>query len=600
MSDTNPTAINPTNTNPTVIIPIDTKPAETNPADTKPVEASPAETNPTTFSDLSLPTPILSALSELGYETPSPIQEEAIPLLLEGRDLLGQAQTGTGKTAAFALPLLTRLEVKKAPPQVLVLTPTRELAIQVSEAFQAYARHFKGFHVLPVYGGQAYSFQLNGLKRGVHVVVGTPGRVLDHIQRGSLKIDALKSVVLDEADEMLRMGFIEDVEKIVSGAPDTCQMAMFSATMPHQIKRIAKLYLKDPSEVKIASKTSTVESVEQRYLLLHNNQKLEALTRLLEVEEFDGVIVFVRTKSATIEVAEKLEARGFAASALNGDMNQSLREKTVQRLKDRKLNIVVATDVAARGLDVDRLSLVINYDIPQDTEPYVHRIGRTGRAGREGKAILFVTPRERYLLRAIEHATKQKIEPAKLPTSQDIERKRGEMFKEQVQQAVSNQSMDFFKEYLEELKKEMDVSVEDLAPALLYMAQKDQPLEVTEEMVELKPSQASRSRDGRDRDRDRGNANGRMRKPRRRGPSDVKFDCYRIDVGKKHNVKVGDIVGAIANEADIESQFIGHIKLYDRYSTVELPQGMPQEVFSHLKKVYVARRRINLSLMTQH
>ncbi len=548
--------------------------------------------NSTSFDDLSLPAPILKSLKELGYESPSPIQMEAIPFLMNGQDLIGQAQTGTGKTAAFALPLLSQLDLKQKSPQILVLTPTRELAIQVSEAFQAYARHLKGFHVLPVYGGQSYTIQLNGLKRGVHVVVGTPGRLLDHLRRKTLKVDELRAVVLDEADEMLNMGFIEDVEKIISGAPKTCQMAMFSATMPAPVRRIAKLYLKNPSEVKIASKTTTVESVEQRYLLLNNNQKLEALTRLLEVEEYDGVLVFVRTKSATAEIAEKLEARGFAAAALNGDMSQALRERTVNHLKKRKLNIVVATDVAARGLDVDRLSLVINYDIPNDVEPYIHRIGRTGRAGREGKAILLITPREKRLLRDIEHATKQKIEATQLPSSQEVGQKRAELFKEQLLKIFSNQSLHFFSEHLETLKKELNMSAEELAPALLYLAQKDQSLQVEESISELKYAQEDDIQESRE--RRPGKARG-LRK--RKTSSDVKFARYRLEVGKRHNARIGDIVGAIANEADIESQHIGNIKLYDDYSIVELPEGMPKAVFHLLKKVHIRQRKLNIRLI---
>lgn len=550
-----------------------------------------SDTTNLSFSDLSLPESILTSLKELGYENPSPIQQAAIPFLLEGHDLLGQAQTGTGKTAAFALPLLTRLELKHTPPQVLVLTPTRELAIQVSEAFQTYARYLKGFHVLPVYGGQSYTFQLKGLKRGAHIIVGTPGRVLDHIERGTLKIDELRAVVLDEADEMLRMGFIEDVERIVAGAPKKCQMTMFSATMPTPIKRIAKLYLKDPKEIKIASKTTTVEKIQQKSLMLQNNQKLNALARLLEVEDYDGAIVFVRTKSATVEVAEKLEARGFATSPLNGDMSQALREKAIQKLKDRKLDIVVATDVAARGLDVDRLSLVINYDIPQDPEPYVHRIGRTGRAGRDGKAILFVTPREKYLLRAIERATNQKIEPMKLPSSEELGKKRAELFKERVLQTFANQPLHFFSEHLEQLKEELNVSLEELAPVLLYLAQKDQPLEVSADAFELKFL-------AQDKNGERGKFNGKSKAPRKRKSfSNIAFDRYRVEVGRQHKIRVGDIVGAIANEADIESQNIGHIKLYDNYSIVELPQGMPKSIFQHLKQVTVGRRKMNLSLL---
>lgn len=545
------------------------------------------------FAQLSLPSSILDTLQELGYEIPTPIQEEAIPFILEGKDLIGQAQTGTGKTAAFALPLLAGLDLKRKSPQVLVLAPTRELAIQVAEAFQTYARHLEEFHVLPIYGGQGYEFQLKGLKRGTHVIVGTPGRVLDHLNRGSLKIGKLSAVVLDEADEMLRMGFIEDVEKIISDAPEDCQMTMFSATMPAAVKRIAKRYLKDPHEIKIASKTTTVESVDQRFLFVNNNQKVEALTRLLEVEEYDGVLIFVRTKSATVEVAEKLEARGFAASALNGDMNQSSRERTVNRLKEKKLDIVVATDVAARGLDVDRLSLVINYDVPYDIDSYVHRIGRTGRAGRGGKTILFLTPREKYLLRSIERATKQKIDPIQLPTNQDLERKRVNLFKEQIVHTFAHQPLNFFRERLDELKQELNVSLEELAPVLLYLAQKEQPLQVKESQPQIKKHSKKESSKESKEKKSRKGKTGKKRK----SASDVEYVCYRLEVGVQHKVKTSDIVGAIANEVDIDGQYIGQIKIYDDYSTVELPKGMPKEILHHLRKVHVRKRKLNLSLL---
>lgn len=550
--------------------------------------------DPLSFSQLSLPAPLLKVLKELGYESPTPIQAKAIPLLLEGRDLIGQAQTGTGKTGAFALPLLTRLDLKKKPPQVLVLTPTRELAIQVAEAFQTYARNIHGFHVLPVYGGQGYELQLKGLSRGAHVIVGTPGRILDHLRRGSLKTDQLSAVVLDEADEMLRMGFIDDVELIISGAPKTCQMAMFSATMPAPIRRIAKRYLKEPIEIKIASRTSTVESVEQHYLLLNDNQKLDALTRLLEVKEYDGVLIFVRTKSATTEVAEKLEARGFAVSALNGDMSQAQREKAVLHLKQRKLDIVVATDVAARGLDVERLSLVINFDIPNCTESYVHRIGRTARAGRVGQTILFTTTRERGLLRAIENATKQKIEPMRLPSSRELAQRRTELFKERIVHTIANQSLDFFQEYLGVMQKELDMPLKELASALLYLAQKDQPLQVEGKAFELVPPKKPDARPIAPIKKFE-----RPTKDKKRGlDNSIKFERYRLEVGKKHKVRVADIVGAIVNEAEIESRFIGDIRLYDDYSTIELPAGMPKGIFQHLKKLHVRQIKLNISLMT--
>ncbi len=554
--------------------------------------------NAISFSQLALANPLLTALQEAGYENPTPIQAEAIPVLLEGSDLLGQAQTGTGKTAAFALPLLNRLDLKKRPPQILVLTPTRELAIQVSESFQTYARHLKGVHVVPIYGGQGYSTQLQELKRGVHVVVGTPGRLLDHLRRGSLKIDSLSAVVLDEADEMLRMGFIEDVEEILSNAPKHCHMAMFSATMPTPIKRIAKRYLKDPREVKIVSQTTTVESVEQRHIFLKDHQKLEALAQLLAVEDYDGAIVFVRTKSSTVTVAEKLEAQGFAASALNGDMTQALREKTIQRLKEKKSDIVVATDVAARGLDLERLSLVVNYDIPYETESYVHRIGRTGRAGRAGKAILFVNPSEKRLLRAIEQATRQKIEKFVLPTSEELREKRLARLSERLAQTMAEQPTSTYDQHVETLKDALDLSTEELAAALLYLVQKDHPLEVKNLKPLGLPERPPRVINAKGKPREtRGQVIREPKRMKRRSAAvDTKFELYRLEVGKRHQVQVGDIVGAIANEADIESQYIGHIKLYEEYSTVELPEGMPKSIFHHLKKVYVRQRQLNLKL----
>jgi ATP-dependent RNA helicase DeaD len=437
--------------------------------------------------------------------------------------------------------------------------------------------------------------------------VGTPGRILDHLRRGSLKTDQLSAVVLDEADEMLRMGFIDDVELIISGAPKTCQMAMFSATMPAPIRRIAKRYLKEPIEIKIASRTSTVESVEQHYLLLNDNQKLDALTRLLEVKEYDGVLIFVRTKSATTEVAEKLEARGFAVSALNGDMSQAQREKAVLHLKQRKLDIVVATDVAARGLDVERLSLVINFDIPNCTESYVHRIGRTARAGRVGQTILFTTTRERGLLRAIENATKQKIEPMRLPSSRELAQRRTELFKERIVHTIANQSLDFFQEYLGVMQKELDMPLKELASALLYLAQKDQPLQVEGKAFELVPPKKPDARpiapikkfERQNREIAPTKKFERPTKDKKRGlDNSIKFERYRLEVGKKHKVRVADIVGAIVNEAEIESRFIGDIRLYDDYSTIELPAGMPKGIFQHLKKLHVRQIKLNISLMT--
>lgn len=559
-----------------------------------------------TFSQLQLPEPILRAVTELGYENPSPIQAAAIPKLLAGEDLLGQAQTGTGKTAAFALPLLARLDPSQIEPQILVLAPTRELAIQVAEAFQAYARFMPAFHVLPLYGGQNYSTQLRSLKRGSQVIVGTPGRIMDHLDRGTLVLDKLRAIVLDEADEMLRMGFIDDVQTIMDATPAGRQVAMFSATMPPQIRAIAQKHLNNAQEVKIESKTSTVERIQQRYVMLEGNQKLDALTRVLEGEEYDASIIFVRTKSASEEISEKLGARGYAVACLNGDMNQAHREQTIRRLKADQLDIIVATDVAARGLDVERISLVINYDIPYDSEAYVHRIGRTGRAGREGKAILFVSPRERRLLRTIEHATRQPIEKMSLPTGQVIEQRRIDSFREQLAQTIETQNLSFFQDLVGEWLEKLETTEAELAAALLYLAQKDQPLNVANQFPELRepftrPERGERGerpakfeRGDRPERAERGER--APRPPRRELQGN--YITYRLEVGKEHGVRAGDIVGAIANEANIDSQFIGNIRLYDHFSTVELPGDMPTEIFHHLKKVYVRKQKLNISVDT--
>jgi ATP-dependent RNA helicase DeaD len=560
-----------------------------------------------TFSQLDLPEPLLRAVTELGYETPSPIQAAAIPKLLAGEDLLGQAQTGTGKTAAFALPLLARLDPAQNEPQILVLAPTRELAIQVAEAFQAYARFMPAFHVLPLYGGQSYTNQLKSLKRGSQVIVGTPGRILDHLDRGTLKLDKLRAIVLDEADEMLRMGFIDDVQTIMDATPAGRQVAMFSATMPSQIRAIAQKHLKNAQEIKIESKTSTVERISQRYVMLDGNQKLDALTRVLEGEEYDASIIFVRTKSATEEIAEKLGARGYAVACLNGDMNQANREQTIRRLKASQIDVIVATDVAARGLDVERISLVINYDIPYDSEAYVHRIGRTGRAGREGKAILFVSPRERRLLRTIELATRQPIEKMSLPSGQVIEQRRIQSFREVLANTIEAKNLSFFQDLINDWREKLETTDADLAAALLFMAQKGQPLNVAGQFPEIREPHARGERPDRGERparSERGDRPERSGDRPERGPRPPRRELqgnyinYRIEVGKEHGVRAGDIVGAIANEANIDSQFIGNIKLFDHFSTVELPGDMPAEAFQHLKKVYVRKQKLNISVDT--
>lgn len=547
------------------------------------------------FSDLSLPSYIINALNSLNYETPSPIQAESIPPLMDGKDLIGQAQTGTGKTAAFSIPALSKMDQKQKKPQMVVIAPTRELAAQVAEAIESFARYMKGVQVLPIYGGQGYEFQLRSLKRGPQVIVGTPGRVLDHLKRGSLDLKAINYLVLDEADEMLKMGFIDDVETIMSHAPDTCQIAMFSATMPEPIKRIARNYLKDPVEIKIKSKTTTVENIDQSYLKLHRSQKMEALSRILEIEEYQGAILFVKTRSMTVEVADKLADQGFSAAALNGDMSQSQRESTVNRLKEGRLDILVATDVAARGLDVDRLNLVINYDIPEDAEPYVHRIGRTGRAGRSGKAILFVSSSEIKKLKAIERVTGQTIVEGKLPAVNAVEKKRSDAFKAKILDTMAKEPLDFYFNYMKNLKDEMGLTAEQLVPALIHLAQKESPLQVKDMMTNLRPVADNRSdRNDSRRKNTRKKDQGSSRKGSNRAKG-IQFNSYRLEIGKKHQVRVGDIVGAIANEARIDSEYIGNIKLYEDYSVIELPEGMPKSVFQHLKKIYVRQRKMNLT-----
>ena len=544
-----------------------------------------------TFSDLKLPDPILKALEKVGYEKPSPIQAESIPLLLEGHDLLGQAQTGTGKTAAFALPMLAQLDLEATLPQLLVLAPTRELAIQVAEAFQVYASFSKKIRVLPIYGGQSYDNQIRQLKRGVQVVVGTPGRVIDHINRGTLKLNELRFLVLDEADEMLRMGFIDDVEHILSHAPEERQTALFSATMPEPIRKITKRYLKDPKQVKIASKVSTASTIRQRYCQVAGHHKLEALTRIMEVETFDAMIIFVRTKTATVELAEKLSARGYDVEPLNGDIPQNARERTVERLKQGKIDILVATDVVARGLDVERVSHVINFDIPYDSESYVHRIGRTGRAGRQGDAILFINHREKRLLFSIEKTTKQPIEKMDIPSISELNESRLSRFQQSVADSLQDDSIEQYIPVIEQLQADTEASPERLMAALAKLAQGDEPLLLSESDrpdLHSKPARDDR-RNSRNERGDRGDK--RSKGPRNR-PMEAGKQRFRIEVGHAHGVKPGNIVGAIANEANISSKHIGAIEIYDTFSTVDLPEGMPPETRETLKGTRVAGQRL--------
>ncbi|NTU52185.1 MAG: DEAD/DEAH box helicase [Chlorobiaceae bacterium] len=559
------------------------------------------EQQPLNFRSLALPEFLLTTLEAVGYETPTPIQASTIPLLLEGRDVLGQAQTGTGKTAAFALPVLANIDLDRAEPQALVLAPTRELAIQVAEAFHTYAEQMPGFHVLPIYGGQDYGVQLRMLKRGVHVIVGTPGRVMDHMRKGTLNLEHLKCLVLDEADEMLRMGFIDDVEWILDQTPEDRQVALFSATMPSPILRIARKHLKAPAEITIQTKTTTVETIRQRYWMVGGHHKLDALTRILEFEPFEGMLIFVRTKTETVALAEKLQARGYTAAALNGDMVQAQRERTIEQLKDATLNIVIATDVAARGLDVDRISHVINYDIPTDTESYVHRIGRTGRAGRSGEAILFVSPRERGLLFAIERATRKRIDLMEMPSTEIINDKRISKFKQRIADTIAAEDLEFYTSLIGQFCQEHDVSELEAAAALAKLMQGDTPF-----LLSPKPErEQSARRDDREPRRDSFRDDNRQeREPRRQSKgglySDEKRETYRIEVGKVHDVKPGNIAGAIINEIGLDPEAVGKIVINDQYSTVELPSGMPNDVFQELKKVRVCGRQLRVSKMDEH
>jgi len=573
------------------------------------------------FSELALGEPLLRALRDVGYEVPSPIQAATIPLLLAQRDVLGQAQTGTGKTAAFALPILARIELPGAAPQALVLAPTRELAIQVAEAFQRYAMHLPGFHVLPIYGGQSYGPQLSALRRGVQVVVGTPGRIIDHLEKGSLDLSRLKTLVLDEADEMLRMGFIDDVERILQKVPATRQTALFSATMPAEIKRIAKTYLREAAEITVAARTSTADNIRQRYWLVSGMHKLDALTRILEAEPFDGMIVFSRTKMGTEELAGKLQARGFSAAAINGDLPQQQRERTVGQLKDGSIDILVATDVAARGLDVDRISHVINYDVPTDPESYVHRIGRTGRAGRKGEAILFITPRERGLLRAIERSTRQPVTMLELPTIQAVNNVRIARFKEKISETLAAGELELFASIIEDYERECNVPAVEIAAALAKMSRRGVPLLLdkpaheaaaaprsaphgapAERAAPVRPARVpvaapahhGASMHAKLSERPLPGARAEPARAPARAARPGGPGVYRVEVGSMHGVKPANLVGAIANECGLEARQIGRIEILDGYSLVELPADLSEEHLQHLQTVQVAGRPLRL------
>jgi ATP-dependent RNA helicase DeaD len=553
---------------------------------------------------------VLKALKDVGYETPSAIQAATIPPLLSGRDVVGLAQTGTGKTAAFALPILSRLDVSQSKPQALVLAPTRELALQVCEAFEKYATHLRGVHVLPVYGGQGYGVQLSALRRGVHIVVGTPGRIMDHLEKGTLDLSELKYLVLDEADEMLKMGFAEDVETILADTPADKQVALFSATMPAQIRRISAQYLNDPEEITVKSKTTTSANTTQRYLMVSYPQKVDALTRILEVENFEGMIVFVRTKNETETLAEKLRARGYTAAAISGDVAQAQREKTVNQLKSGKLDILVATDVAARGLDVDRISHVVNYDLPIDTESYVHRIGRTGRAGRSGDAISFVTPRERRLLSAIEKATRQPLKQMQLPTAEDVNATRLTRFDDQITAALEqNDRIAKFRDIIGHYVEHHDVPEADVAAALAIVAQGEEPLLLSPEDERRQRSERSErdsrerpdrsgfdrsDRPDRGRDRDGGRRDAGERPERRVRPSNSSLSTYRIEVGRRQRVEPRQIVGALANEGGLSREDFGGIDIRPDFSLVELPANLPSDVFDRLSGTRISGKLIEL------
>lgn len=529
------------------------------------------------FDELGLDPSLVQVVTDLGYETPTPIQESAIPALLTGRDVVGLAQTGTGKTAAFALPILQNIDISARYTQALVLAPTRELALQVCEAFTAYAAAAPGLQVLPVYGGQSYQFQISGLKRGAHVVVGTPGRIIDHLDRGTLDLSRLDVMVLDEADEMLTMGFAEDVERVLADTPEYKQVALFSATMPPAIRRLAKQYLHDPIDIATPQARQSTTSVRQRWIAVSHHHKLDVLTRLLEVETGDAMLVFVRTKQATEELAEKLRSRGYQAAALNGDLAQAQRERTVGALKSGALDIVVATDVAARGLDVERISHVVNYDIPHDTEAYVHRIGRTGRAGRSGEAIVFVTPRERRMLGAIEKVSGRPVEEMSIPTADEVNARRVDKLAREITESMGSPQFHAFRGLVEQYLTENEVEPMDVAAALAVMSHDGEEFFVSGEV----PIPAKRDPKQR-------------RESRERGPAGEGRTVYRLAVGKRNKVTPAMVVGALANEGGLRRSDFGKITIGMDYTLVELPANLSRDVFSALENTRISGRRIDL------
>jgi ATP-dependent RNA helicase DeaD len=555
------------------------------------------------FAGFGLSAGILAGLESIGFREPSPIQQAAIPELLLGRDLVGQAQTGTGKTAAFGLPLLQRLDPEQRTPQVLVLTPTRELAMQVAEAFSSYACQLNRVRVLPIYGGADFREQIQQLRRGVQIVVGTPGRVMDHMRQGTLDLSGLRSLVLDEADEMLRMGFIDDVEWVLEQLPSQRQVVLFSATMPTEIRRISQKYLNSPAEVTIRPKAADGRRIRQRFILVNAPHKLEVLERVLEAERSEGVIIFARTKAVTLTVAESLEQHGYDVAVLNGDVPQAQRERTIERLRDGRVDVLVATDVAARGLDVERISLVINYDIPFDSEAYVHRIGRTGRAGRTGDAILFITPRERRFLGGLERAVAQPIEAMEVPSNATINQHRLDLLRERltaslVESSVQPDERALLTEIVQRVAREQDCAPEQLALAALELSLAGKALLLHGE-ERWGPAAAGRSisreRSDRDGDRDRSRRNGPERPD---GPPDANMERFRIEVGWRDRVKPGNIVGAIANEAGLNGRSIGRIRIFDTHSTVDLPKGMPDDVFTDLQRLRVMNKELQISRVT--
>lgn len=565
---------------------VDTAASAPDAVTTTPTPEASGGTEPTepSFADMDLAPAVAQAVVDAGYEVPSAIQAETIPLVLRGRDVVGLAQTGTGKTAAFALPILSLIDPSVKSPQALVLAPTRELALQVAEACVTYSANMPQVNVLPIYGGQAYGIQLSGLRRGAQIIVGTPGRVIDHLKKGTLDLSGLRHLVLDEADEMLAMGFQEDVERILSDTPETTQVALFSATMPAAIRRISKKYLTEPAEVKVAAKTATAPNIQQRYVLVNHRDKLDALTRIFEVEDFDAMIMFVRTKSATEELAERLRARGFSAAPINGDIPQNLRERTIGALKDGRTDILVATDVAARGLDVPRISHVVNYDIPHDTESYVHRIGRTGRAGRSGQALLFVTPRERRLLAQIERATRQPLTEIHLPSVDDVNERRMAKFGQSITESLDDPNLALFRRLVEEYASEHSVSMEDIAAALATQSRN------SDDFLMKEPERPPRN-DRNDR-RDRpGRDFSDGPRPSRSGKDMAQ---YRIAVGKRNNVKPGAIMGALANEAGLSGGDIGRISIRFDHSIVELPAGLSGDQVESMRGIRVAGSQIDI------